>query len=303
MSFASALAEFGSEGALKEFAVQLMNQYGQAQPFPHIALDDFFPASLLREVGREFSDQRVVEFEEICSRHQRSSCQKFINEKKTGVHDVWKMGPCTQLAFMLLRSPQFVSFLELVTGIRGIIPDPHFSGSGLHMTRAGGKLGVHADFNSLEGPYRGLDRRVNLFLFLNEDWRPEYGGELELWRQDLTTCEARIAPAFGRLVFFSSTDFTYHGHPEPLRFPPERSRRSLVLYYYTNGRPEGESVGYDHTTLFQDVNCRMSAVEDLVPQCEVRPDVLMPGMPNAGEDLLKTTRALSEDSWEGQLGS
>jgi hypothetical protein len=49
------------------------------------------------------------------------------------------------------------------------------------------------------------------------------------------------------MVIFSTTDFSYHGHPEPLNCPDNRSRRSLALYYYTNGRPASE-VRFDKST-------------------------------------------------------
>jgi hypothetical protein len=42
------------------------------------------------------------------------------------------------------------------------------------------------------------------------------------------------------MAMFSTTDYSYHGHPDPLSCPPDRSRRSLALYYYTNGRPAEE---------------------------------------------------------------
>lgn len=87
-----------------------------------------------------------------------------------------------------------------------------------------------------------LDRRVNTFIYMNHDWPEEYGGHLELWGRDMASCYQRVLPKFGRFVVFSSTDFSYHGHPKPLSAPPGRVRRSLALYYYTNGRPKNECV-------------------------------------------------------------
>ena len=119
--------------------------------------------------------------------------------------------------------------------------------------RSGGFLNVHADFNKY-GQYN-IDRRVNTFVYMNEDWSEEYGGHLELWSMDMKSCHQKILPTFGRFVVFSSTDFSYHGHPQPLAAPSDRSRRSLALYYYTNGRPAGEckdgNCSGSHSTLFQ----------------------------------------------------
>lgn len=37
-------------------------------------------------------------------------------------------------------SSTFVDFLEELTGIGGLVPDPHFEGAGSHCTVQGGKL-------------------------------------------------------------------------------------------------------------------------------------------------------------------
>ncbi len=42
------------------------------------------------------------------------------------------------------------------------------------------------------------------------------------------------------MVIFSTTDFSNHGHPEPLKCPNEISRKSIALYYFSSGRPKEE---------------------------------------------------------------
>ena len=147
-----------------------------------------------------------------------------------------------------LNSAPFLDFLTGITGIKNLIADSYFDGGGMHQIQPGGKLAVHADFNKNSGTK--LDRRLNALLYLNRDWKPEYGGELELWDRDMTRCRKKIAPLFNRLVVFSTTDFTFHGHPEPLKFPAGTTRKSLALYYFTNGRPADE-ISDAHSTLFR----------------------------------------------------
>jgi hypothetical protein len=108
---------------------------------------------------------------------------------------------------------------------------------------------VHADFNKHH--QYGLDRRLNLLLYLNKNWKDEYGGNLELWDREMTRCEARVAPLFNRVMIFSTTDFTFHGHPDPLRCPEGMTRKSLALYYFSNGRPSEEISG-EHSTIFRE---------------------------------------------------
>jgi hypothetical protein len=85
-----------------------------------------------------------------------------------------------------------------------------------------------------------LDRRVNLLIYLNEDWQDAYGGHFELWETDMSRPVVKIAPLFNRIAMFSTTGVSWHGHPDPLTCPDNRSRKSIALYYYSNGRPENE---------------------------------------------------------------
>src|SRR5204863_6284010 len=132
--------------------------------------------------------------------------------------------------------------------IEGLIPDPYLFGGGLHQIERGGVLSVHADYNF--HPVMHVDRRLNLLVYLNESWDPSWGGDLELWDRDMRRAVKTIEPVAGRCVIFGTTDFSYHGHPDPLTCPPEVTRRSLALYYYTNGRPAHEVDPSRNTTKF-----------------------------------------------------
>ena len=109
-------------------------------------------------------------------------------------------------------------------------------------------MGVHVDFNK-HGRYQ-LDRRLNLLLYLNKDWQEDYGGHFELWDRDMKNCVQKVLPVFNRVAIFSTTEHSWHGHPDPLNCPEDRSRKSLALYYYTNGRPSDEEAE-QHSTVFK----------------------------------------------------
>ena len=147
-----------------------------------------------------------------------------------------------------LNSSLFLKFLEELSGITNLISDSSFRGGGLHYFYRGGKLGIHADFNKHER--YGLDRRLNLLLYLNKEWREEYGGHIELWNREMKQCVRSYLPKFNRVVIFTTTETSFHGHPEPLSCPEHMSRKSLALYYYTNARPE-ENQDDLHSTLFK----------------------------------------------------
>lgn len=225
---------------LDELAPSAMADFAVGEPFRHFVIDDFVDADVIASINSEF----------VAVGADRRSWQQFDSdaEVKFALADITRMGPVTSDVLTAFNSHPFVGFLEHVTGMPGIIPDPGFSGGGMHEIKAGGFLKVHADFNRHR--HLSLDRRLNVILYLNEDWDDEWGGNLELWNRDMTEASVRLAPRAGRLVGFATDDYSYHGHPDPLRCPENRARRSLALYYYTNGRPAEEVTG-SHTTLFK----------------------------------------------------
>ena len=97
------------------------------------------------------------------------------------------------------------------------------------------------------------DKIITVLIYLNEDWKEEFGGHFELWDREMKGCRKKILPLFNRMAMFSTTSESYHCHPNPLTCPPDRTRKSLALYYYTNGRPEEEVIAgsEDHSTLFK----------------------------------------------------
>ena len=212
--------------------------YASASPYPHAVMDDFLPEGVLEAVLAEFPDPRGADWFAFDS----------ATERKLATKDDSAMGPATRHVLAQLNSAPFIDFLERLTGIDGLVPDPHFVGGGLHQIERGGHLKVHADFN--RHPHTNLERRLNVLVYLNRDWDDAYGGGFELWDEDMTGCVEKVMPYFNRCVVFSTTSTSYHGHPEPLQCPEDRTRKSMALYYYSKDRPP-EQRGEAHNTLFK----------------------------------------------------
>ena len=222
---------------LKRFVKRDGPQYRDAAPFPNIVLEHFLDAGLLRRVAREVAAMDR-------SAWHRTTTER---ERKLSTEDESLFGPYTRHVFTTLNSSAFVTFLEQLTGIEGLISDPHLRGGGLHEIERGGLLGVHADFNFYKR--MRLWRRINLLIYLNTEWDEAWGGHLELWDADGKTCVKRIAPTFNRAVIFDTSSRSYHGHPHPLNCPEGQSRKSLALYYYTVDYPYPEDLT-PHSTIF-----------------------------------------------------
>ena len=211
--------------------------YVGAAPYPHIAIDGLFPDAELDAVLAEFPRPEEIDW------------AVFDNpqEKKLGYRHGSRVGPRVEAFMQAMGTPPVLAFLEELTGIEGLIPDPYFGGGGPHQILPGGFLKIHSDFNW--HPKLRLDRRLNVLVYLNRDWHEEYGGHLELWDTEMRGAVQKILPLFNRTVVFSTTDNSYHGHPTPLACPPGTSRKSVSFYYYTNGRPEEERSA-PHDTVF-----------------------------------------------------
>lgn len=202
--------------------------YAAADPFPHTVIDGV--------LTQEAFDGVVAEFPAVDDPFWRGYLH--VNETKYSntSPDTW--GATLAAVAKDFCSPDFVGYLEELTGIQGLIPDWSMDGGGLHQTLRGGHLNVHADF-STHHEHANWARRVNILLYLNTEWPAEWGGQLELWNSDMTQCRDRVTPAGNRMLVFSTTLDSFHGHPDPLTCPEGQARRSLALYYFTE---ESETV-------------------------------------------------------------
>ncbi|WP_455923150.1 2OG-Fe(II) oxygenase [Pseudomonas putida] len=208
--------------AAGQLGTVLADQYRQAEPFAHIVIDNFLPDELIARICQEFPVE-ATNNEQLYERGYKGQLKRQVDPNHCA--------PYLRNVFALFNSAAMLNFMEQMTGIQGLIPDPYFVGGGLHETRAGGFLGVHSDFR-LNKKLK-VQRRINAIIYLNPDWQESYGGHLELWDKPMTRCLKKVLPVYNRCVVFNTDEDSNHGHPEPLTCPPDRSRRSIALYYYT----------------------------------------------------------------------
>ena len=200
----------------------LQLDYQSASPFPHIVLDQFLNQDVLEKAVSEFPSVDSGKWVHYA----------HVNEKKYGKTDSSQFGPTLKRIVDELNSPQFVSFLSELTGIQGLFADPSLEGGGLHQSKRGGYLNIHADF-TVHPHHRTWRRRVNVLVYLNHNWQEAYGGHLELWDKKMKACEKKVLPVFNRSVIFNTDFDSFHGHPEPLTCPESFTRKSLAFYYFT----------------------------------------------------------------------
>ncbi|HEX6496087.1 MAG TPA: 2OG-Fe(II) oxygenase [Acidobacteriaceae bacterium] len=207
-------------------AEELAPKYIANKPFPHIYFDNFLPPTVADLALTTFPDPNEIDW----LRHRGLD----QNKKLAFDNAEFLPSPLRDILFFLNSRPMLL-FLEKLTGIPDIFGDPYYHGGGLHQTKSGGSLEVHADYSY--HPKLKVDRRINVLVYLNKDWKEEYGGHFELWNRELTQAEVKVLPLFNRCAIFSTTSYSYHGQPTPLTCPPDRTRKSIATYYFSNGRP------------------------------------------------------------------
>ncbi len=246
LNFGDTLIDFDH---INELATAARKEYQNNSPFPHIVLEDFLP-------------QRTVDLllesipEPDKKKQKRDNTAKLpsgvkAQHRKIGINDESAISPVIRQFFWELNSGSFIAFLEKISGIKGLLPDPTLRGGGVHQTLNGGLLRVHADFN--KHPLFQLDRRINFLIYLNRNWKEEYGGHLELWNKDATACEKRVLPLMNRCVIFNTSSWSFHGHPHALTCPEDQARKSIAMYYYSNGRPASDESDEPHATIWPDI--------------------------------------------------
>lgn len=198
--------------------------YSQAKPFPHIILDDMWNEKFLSLISNEFVDFSNWEGQkQFFGSTNKSFCSK---------QDLLPYNVNCLIDFC--NSSAFIKFLINLTGINSLNPDPFLLGGGMHSTSYEGFLKMHVDFNWHEK--LKMFRRVNVLIYLNKDWRPNWNGQL--WygtknERNVVLPKKMIDIRFNRTVIFNTNKYSWHGHPQPLKCPINIRRNSIALYYYT----------------------------------------------------------------------
>jgi len=201
--------------------------YQKNKPFPNCFIDNFF---------------NPLTYKNICDTFP--SPENEIWKTPQNIHtvnkSVTKQGPLglkeylfnenQRRLFMELHSSLFLNFLEKLTGINGLIPDPYFAEGSYAMSQRDGFLDIHADFSHHDK--LNLERRLNILIYLNDDWKDEYEGALNLYDINLNIIK-KIYPIGNRVAIFTTSENSFHGFPEVIKCPKNIVRKSINLYYYT----------------------------------------------------------------------
>ena len=211
-----------------------------AEPVPNFCIDNFLDEAFAERVHAAYPTL------EEAVKVGRSF--EAVNEKgKTQVTDARVFAEPVAELNRELASPEFLDLMSHVFDIPNLLADAELVGGGIHQTGPRGHLDVHIDFNFIED--RQLHRRLNILIYFNKGWKPEWGGNIELWDKDVKRCVHSFSPIFNRCVVFETNEISYHG-VTAVKCPEGQARRSFAAYYYTKEAP-AHYTGVNHTTIFK----------------------------------------------------
>lgn len=218
----------------------LRQQVRTSRPFPFFSIDNFLVA--------DFAEQVAASFPSFRDAANQGKTFAAVNERhKIQITDKTKFPKPILALHDILSSPDWLDTMSYVMDIPELLADQTLAGGGIHETGPRGHLDVHIDFNYLED--QQLHRRLNILIYFNHDWNPEWGGNIELWDKDVKVCHHSFAPIFNRCVVFETNEISYHG-VTAVKCPEHISRKSFAAYYYTKAAPAGWT-GKAHSTIFK----------------------------------------------------
>lgn len=203
---------------------KVCTEFFYSKPFNHVIIDNFFLPEIADKLAEEFPDYN-------------STYLNFLNNplehKKSNNH--WdKFPPCTYRAFMSFGQESFLKHLRELSDCQELVLDYGLNGGGWHMHSRGGVNNVHLDYNL--HPKMGMQRKLNIIVYLSKDWKKEWNGGLELWSHDPETnqpkeCEKVVDIVFNRAIIFDTTQNSWHGLPKFIDCPEGVIRKSIAAYY------------------------------------------------------------------------
>jgi hypothetical protein len=214
------LASLKCEVKLPKDLGSLQSDYRNAEPYPHLVLENLFSPAALEGILAEMPDWNSKALV-----HQR---EDYLT--KASLRSAVDMGDRTFDFVSAIHSAPFLYLISQITAVEALLPDPYMTGAGLTIMPEGGRFDIHADRNT--DHYCGLRRRLVMLVYLNKDWSPDFGGQLELWDSAATACQKAVTPEFNRVVLFEVADANLHA-VRPITSGSGRVRRSLTVYYHT----------------------------------------------------------------------
>ena len=209
---------------MKYIDKDVLNFEFENSPYSHAIIDNFIKKEHIQYILSDMNNLTINK--SYYFGHESTEKHKFAFNQN--------LGHILENIFIELNSDEFIDIIEEKTGIKNIIRNNlNLQGAGIHKVYNNGFLCMHKDFEGYnDNLHRLLDRSINILIYMNPNWKEEYGGHLCLYDDSKNEITKKILPILNRCVIFFTPN-NIHGHPHPLNIPENICRQSIATYYYT----------------------------------------------------------------------
>ena len=109
------------------------------------------------------------------------------------------------------HNEEFINQIRNLVGDKNITSDETYNWSGLRENLPGSYQLIHSD--AIVHPKTGFEKRFTIMIYFDYP-NIVRNGCLELWDDEMKSCEVSIEPFFNRLVIFECSSTSYHGVPK-----------------------------------------------------------------------------------------
>lgn len=200
-------------------------------PTKYAAIDNLLPEEIARKIASVFpplEEMRLLD---------------SFREKKYTSKSLEKFDPLIAAITFAFQDERVIQKVAELTRIKDAVGDPNLYAGGISAMTRGHFLQPHLD-NSHDFEQKNY-RVLNLLYYVTPDWKPENGGNLELWNEKVTEA-VEIPSLFNRLVLMSTNDKSFHSVNE---VKADGARYCISNYYFSPESPNGYETS--HVTYFQ----------------------------------------------------
>ena len=207
---------------LKTYDIEkLRTDYHNHPEYGLINIQDFLPYYIVTQCSGEL---KYLPIEKMKHFTRKGSCMYECNDLT--------ITPFQDQLVHAMNSTEVIRWLEELTGVEKLIPDPHLVGAGYMKSYKGDTLKIHTDFNWVEEV--ALNRAVSVIIYFNRGWNKDWGGSLNFYDTKRKKIYSSITPDSGNMLVWTYKNLVYHGYPDPITCPIDECRRGIRLFYLTS---------------------------------------------------------------------
>ena len=191
----------------------------ETNPFPYVIIPEFINTEYYNQIESKIPSE------------PNEKWWKYENplEVKYALDNLELMDSVISNIFYALSHDNTIDKFKKIFNIPDLEYDPHCHGAGLHMHPRYGRLNMHLDYEI--HPLSNKQRRLNIILYLNDEWNPEWNGDTQLWNNTVSECIVNSYPKRNTAIVFVTTEQSWHGVPEIILCPHDKYRKTLAFYY------------------------------------------------------------------------